>query len=232
MKKQQSKPQGKKVQKTNLSAKKRQEEKTQSSQWPQWILLAVIAIGAAGAGITGTLLWMQSRAPAPGSASTVQAPLPGAPGVAGSSAEITPDSPNDDRFHEPPPTLTVGMSPAQTAVTLGNWYYDHERWDVAIEQYNKAISAGMDNPNVRTDLGNCYRFVHKPREALEQYLRAQEQDPKHEQSLFNQGGLYAFSMGQPEKAIEIWNEYLKKFPNGQSVREARRLIDTVKTQKQ
>lgn len=209
------------------------QQKQQQAQWQQWFLLFVIAVGAAGAGITGTLLWMQNRAPAPAVTTTTTAatPIPGGSESGASPDQITAASPNDDRFHEPPPTLTVGMSPAQTAVTLGNWYYDHERWDVAIEQYHKAIDAGVDNPNVRTDLGNCYRFVDQPQKALEQYHLAQKQDPKHEQSLFNQGGLYAFSMDQPEKAIEVWNRYLKEFPRGQSVQEAHRLIENVKTQK-
>jgi tetratricopeptide (TPR) repeat protein len=131
---------------------------------------------------------------------------------------------NPQQMHEPPLALTAGMQPAQKALTLGNWYYDHEQWPRAISQYQTAISGGIDNANVRTDLGNAFRLDGQPQKALEQYRLAQKQDPKHEQSFFNQGGLYRFSFKQPQKAIAIWREYLKRFPEGQSVGDARRLI--------
>lgn len=133
-----------------------------------------------------------------------------------------------DNLHEPPPGLTANLTPPQAALMRGNWYYDHERWDVAISEYQKALKGGIDNPNVRTDLGNCFRFVDKPQQALEQYKIAQKQNPLHEQSLFNQGGLFAFSMHQPEKAIAVWQDYLKRFPKGKSVAEAKKLIARVK----
>lgn len=214
---------------------KKQQDSPQSVQWKNWVLPVVIAVGAAGAGITGTLLWTQSQSPSPKTVSTeqqIQTPLPDAtPGPDGNPAAGTTDSSmHEDHFHEPPATLTVGMTPVETAVTLGNWYYDHERWDVAIQQYEKAIAEGLESPNVRTDLGNSYRFSDQPQKALEQYRLAQQQDPRHEESLFNQGGLYAFSMKEPEKAIEKWNEYIKRFPEGQNVKAARQLIISVQTQ--
>lgn len=116
------------------------------------------------------------------------------------------------------------MTPAQAALTKGNWYYDHERWPLAIGNYRQAIAGGFDNADVRTDLGNCYRFSGAPQKALEEYRRAQKQNPQHEQSLFNQGGLYASSLNDLPGAINAWRAYLKKFPQGQSVSAARQLI--------
>lgn len=131
--------------------------------------------------------------------------------------------------HAPPAELTAGMTPPQTALTLGNWYYDHEAWPQAVENYRRAIEQGIDNADVRTDYGSALRFSGQPQKALEQYQVAQKQDPRHENSLFNQGGLFASDMKQPAKGIAVWREYLKKFPNGQSVSAAKQLI--AKTQK-
>ena len=176
---------------------------------PNWPLLIFVALCALGAGITGTMLWTQSRN------QTALVPVSSAP-----TAPVTEQS----STHEPPPNLTVGMSPAQAALTFGNWYYDHKAWPRAIENYQNALKSGVDNADVRTDLGSAYRFDGDAKRALENYQRAQSEDPSHENSLFNQGGVYAFDLKQPQKGIAVWRKYLQKFPNGQNVNEAKQLI--------
>jgi len=128
---------------------------------------------------------------------------------------------------ESEPPLDINLSPAQTAVASGNSYYDRKNWPRAIEAYEKAIALGTDNSDVRTDLGNAYRFSDQPQKALEQYEIAQKQDPQHENSLFNQGGLYAFSLNQPEKALDIWRECLARFPQSPNAPKTRDLISEV-----
>lgn len=184
--------------------------------------MTIIAALALGVGITGTMLWMENR-PAPSAvptatASPTSAPLVAVPGVVKEGGLTQGGS------HEPPAELTSGMSPPEAALSLGNWYYDHEKWKRAIENYQVAIKSGIDNPNVRTDLGNALRFSDQPQEALKQYKIAQKKDPTHEQSLFNQGALYAVSLGQPRKGVEAWQAYLERFPDGSSAAQARKFI--------
>lgn len=104
------------------------------------------------------------------------------PGAAGpTSNNATRSSPAADE----PPNVSQ-LTPAEAARTLANWNYDRQNWRHAIEHYEQAIAAGADTPDVRTDLGNCFRFLGQPAKALEQYEIAQKQDPQHENSLFNQ----------------------------------------------
>ena len=189
------------------------EEKVTAPNWPFLIFVAVCALGA---GITGTMLWIQSRN---------QSPL-----VPVTAAPVTTPSTHEESTHEPPPNLTMGMPPAQSALTLGNWYYDHQKWPRAIENYQKALSSGLDNADIRTDLGSAFRFDGDAKKALQQYAIAQKENPAHENSLFNQGGVYAFDLKQPQKGIEVWRKYLQQFPQGQNVNEARQLIDKVNAQ--
>lgn len=161
------------------------------------LVLAIVAALAVGVGVTGTSLWTQSRNATPTATAAPAAPV--APSIA-------------------------GQSPAQAALTLGNDQYDRQQWPQAIESYRAAIAGGLDDPNVRTDLGNALRFAGQPRAALEQYQIAQKQSPAHEQSLFNQGGLWAFSLHDNAKAVAAWKLYLQRFPNGQSAADARRFI--------
>lgn len=130
----------------------------------------------------------------------------------------------DPTSHLPSPDLTAGQPPAQADRTLGNFYYDHQNWALAIRHYESAISQGSNDPDIRTDLGNAYRFSGRPDDALAQYQLAQKMNPAHEFSLFNQGGLYLEQLGQPRKAVEIWNEYLTRFPQGRNTEAARQLI--------
>src|SRR5687768_6340134 len=74
--------------------------------------------------------------------------------------------------HLPPPNLTAGQPPAQADRTLGNFYYDHQNWPLAIQHYQAAIRQGSDDADIRTDLGNAYRFSGRPDDALAQYTYA------------------------------------------------------------
>lgn len=170
------------------------------------LLVAVIAACAVGIGITGTLLWVEQRASTPTATPTSAAPWPNSP-QSGDLPNAMPEIPN-----------------ANWTLERANSLYDRQQWPQAIEGYRAVLASGMDNPNVRTDLGNALRFNGQPKEALAQYQIAQKQDPSHEQSLFNQGGLWAFSMNDPERGVAAWQEYLKRFPNGQSVGAARQFI--------
>ena len=125
-----------------------------------------------------------------------------------------------------PPTIApfANGQTAQITLSQGNTLYDARNWSAAAFQYEQALAGGLDNANVRTDLGNCYRFLGQPQKALAQYQRAQKENLQHEPSLFNQGGLYAFSLKDNTKAIAKWREYIQRFPQGATVAEARQLI--------
>lgn len=103
---------------------------------------------------------------------------------------------------------------ADAALALGNTAFDSKQWSAAVSYYTQAIAAGADTPNIRTDLGTAYRSLRQPQKALEQFAQAQKEDPKHEESLLNQGIVYAFDLGDTARAVSLWQQYLQRFPNG------------------
>jgi tetratricopeptide (TPR) repeat protein len=132
-----------------------------------------------------------------------------------------------ERLHTSPATEPPDVSqlaPADAARTLGDWNYDRRNWAHAIEHYQEAIAAGADSPDVRTDLGNCFRFTGEPRKALEQYQIAQTANPMHENSLFNQAGLYAEVLHDDQRALATAREFLKRFPQSDHAAAAVQLI--------
>ena len=108
----------------------------------------------------------------------------------------------------------------------GNQEEDQGQWTQAIASYQKAISEGIDNPDIRTDLGVAFFNSKQPQKALEEYLTAQRQNPNHENSLFNEASAYAV-LGDSKQAISLWRTYLQKFPSGQHVAEAKNFIARV-----
>jgi len=174
----------------------------------QWAILIAIVAFSAGTGLSWLILHEQHS-------KTAQPPtyiIPQAP-----------SGPIGGNFAPAPPDVSR-MSSAEAALTLGNWNYDRSAWHNAIEAYQRAISLGTDNADVRTDLGNALRFTGEPQKALEQYQIARKQNPQHENSLCNMATLYAQVLNQPGNAVTAWKEYLRLFPNGEKASAARQFI--------
>jgi tetratricopeptide (TPR) repeat protein len=152
-----------------------------------------------------------------------------------SSSNSHPQNPPVKRLAPSPATEPPDVSqlaPAEAQRTLGNWNYDRHNWAHAIEHYQEAIADGADNPDVRTDLGNCFRFIGEPHKALEQYQIAQTEDPMHENSLFNQAGLYAEVLHDDQRALTTAREFLKRFPQSDRAAAATQLISNLQERNQ
>jgi tetratricopeptide (TPR) repeat protein len=121
-----------------------------------------------------------------------------------------------------------GLSAADAAVVRGNQAYDHQQWADAIREYQDAIAKGRDVPDVRTDLGNAFRFSGQADKALEQYTIAQRQNPQHENSLFNQIGLFMDVMHDPNRAIPVCEEFIRRFPNSEKIARAKEQLAIAK----
>lgn len=175
-----------------------------------WAVIIAILAFSAGAGMSWLILQERHSMPPPPQPPAFPTQTTGP--AAGSSNSATPD--------------VSQMSPAEAALTLGNWNYDHQGWQKAIDAYQRAISLGMDNADIRTDLGNALRFSGDPKKALEQYQAARRLNPQHEISLCNMATLYAQVLNDPASAVATWTEYLRLFPNGEKAAVAKQFIAT------
>jgi tetratricopeptide (TPR) repeat protein len=109
------------------------------------------------------------------------------------------------------------LTPAAGAVALGNWYFDRHDWARATEQYRKAISLGLDNADVRSDLGSALRFNNQPAAAAAEYEIAQRENPEHENSLFNLATLYLQSLNESDRAITLLEQFKSRFPHSGAI---------------
>ena len=98
---------------------------------------------------------------------------------------------------------------------LGNLYFDMNKAQEAIEAYGQSLAIKPDNPDVRTDMGIMYRKLGNPDQALKEFRRAAQGDPKHVNSRYNIGIVLLHDKQDIKGAIEAWEEYLKVDPKGE-----------------
>jgi cytochrome c-type biogenesis protein CcmH/NrfG len=159
------------------------------------VLIAVVAmiVGLLG----GFLIFNLSTA------GKTQQSAPAIPAGAGSPTDYV------RRIAEAEKIVAVDPKNLNAWISLGNDYFDTEQAQKAINAYKMALEIDPNNPNVLTDQGVMYRKVGWFDKALANFEKAQKLDPKHLQSLYNLGIVYAMDMKQPDKAVSVWNRYLK-----------------------
>ncbi len=183
---------------------------------PPWAV-PLFLLAAFGLGVATTWLLMRAS-PNDSTRPVIQNFLP-----SGNVTALPPPAPGAPPAAATPPDVSQ-LAPADAARILGNWNYDRQNWPHAIEHYEEAIARGADNADVRTDLGNCFRFLGQPEKALEQYEIAQKQDPRHENSHFNEISLFAQVLHDHARAETAARHFLARFPQSPRAESARQLL--------
>ena len=109
-------------------------------------------------------------------------------------------------------------------ISLGNDYFDTDQPQKAINAYSKALEINPNNPNVLTDQGIMYRRIGWYDKALANFAKASGYDPKHVQSLFNTGLVYALDLKDHVKARPYWKKVLEIEPNGASAQQIKGMM--------
>ena len=97
----------------------------------------------------------------------------------------------------------------QVLITLGNAYFDTDRYQEAINAYSRALAVDPKNPDVRTDMGIMYRRLGQFDKALEAFRQAAQDQPMHANSRFNIGIVLKYDKKDLKGAIQAWEEFLK-----------------------
>jgi predicted TPR repeat methyltransferase len=106
-------------------------------------------------------------------------------------------------------------------VQLGNDYFDTHQRDLSVEAYGRALKLKPNDPNVLTDQGVMYRELGKFDEALANFTKASKVDPKHIQSLYNIGIVWAYDKNNTAKAAAAWKQVIQLAPDSPQAGEAK-----------
>ena len=110
-------------------------------------------------------------------------------------------------------------------ISLGNDYFDADQAQKAIHAYGKALEIEPNNPNVLTDQGVMFKKVGWFDKALANFERANKIDPKHLQSLYNAGLVYAVDLKDHVKARPYWKKILEIDPNGEIAKQIKGMME-------
>ena len=139
----------------------------------------------------------------------------------------------------PAPTLDEGRVQALTTiikndpqnedavVQLANTYFDAERWEDAIQWYERALKINPNNPNASTDLGVSYYYTNRPDHALAQFEHSLTLDPKHTKTMLNKGIVLAFGKEDLKAAAAEWQKVVELAPESPEGQAARRALEGV-----
>ncbi|MBI2833290.1 MAG: tetratricopeptide repeat protein [Acidobacteria bacterium] len=118
---------------------------------------------------------------------------------------------------------------AQSRATLGNLYFDAERYDEAIKWYEESLGIDPKNPDVSTDLGVSYYYTNQPDRALKQFAHSLTIDPKHAKTMLNEGIVRAFGKQDLEGAAAAWQRVIQVGPDSPEARAAKQALDSMKS---
>ncbi len=100
---------------------------------------------------------------------------------------------------------------------LGNLNYEISNWQRAAELYSRYLELDGADFNVMADLGATYRYLGRPREALEQFRNLRDLAPDHWQALYNEVLVLAFDLDDLPAAWTVMNELLSMQPDNPEV---------------
>ena len=115
-------------------------------------------------------------------------------------------------------------------IKLGNAMMDTNRFNEAIDAYQKALALDPKNVDVRVDMGTCYRNSGKPDVAMKEYRKAIEINPNHPLAHRNLGVVLA-DMKDNAQAVREFERYLQLAPNTPDAQTVRNLIQKLKAAK-
>jgi len=118
----------------------------------------------------------------------------------------------DENIRSAKSILEKDPSNLQALISLGDAYFDTDRYQEAIDVYSKALAIDPKNPDVRTDMGIMYRKSGQFDKAIQAFRQAAQDQPMHINSRFNLGVALKYDKNDFPNAIQAWEEFLKLEP--------------------
>lgn len=106
---------------------------------------------------------------------------------------------------------------APAVLQLAHLNFEIQNWARARDLYTQYLKLRPDEPDVLSDLGVAYRELGEPQEALRLFDRAQELQPDHWQSRFNEVIVLALDLENYDAAEAVIAELKRLQPGNQDV---------------
>ncbi len=111
------------------------------------------------------------------------------------------------------------------ALKLANYLYDQHQYDKSIEWYQRVLALDPKNVNARTDMGTAYFYTGRAQDALQEYRKSLQIDPKHEPTLLNTIIVNLEGTHDVAAAQAAWEQLRKVNPNSPQLASMKEKID-------
>ena len=111
---------------------------------------------------------------------------------------------------------------------VGNLYYDAHDFPVAIDYYQKSLASKPKNPPVRTDMATALFYTNSVDQAISEFDRALQDDPKYGDALFDRGMVKWQGKMDIKGAMADWELLLKENPNYPQADRVKTLMEQLK----
>lgn len=155
---------------------------------------------------------------------------PSAPVASGSPAGPAPTVNLQQKIAELKKIVETDPANFQAWVALGNEYFDGNQFMDAIEAYDKALELQPNSPDVLTDQGVMFKQLGWFDRAIANFKKANEIDPGHATSVYNQGIIYRYDLQDFPKAQEAWTRFLEINPSGPGSDRVRQDLEFLRSQ--
>ena len=183
--------------------------------------LIFLAVGFLAGYITDAQLhWSGAQRTTMGSAPPADMPGGGSPASANAGGGAPPALPEG---HPPIDSAAVvkqlqdmaAQNPKDPEIRLklANYLYDQKDFQQAIEWYQRALELDPANVNARTDLGTAFFYSGRPQDALREYHKSLQTNPKHEPTLVNVVIVNLEGTHDLKAAQEAWNRLQQLNPS-------------------
>ena len=111
---------------------------------------------------------------------------------------------------------------------LANFLYDQKQYSKAIEWYQRALAIDPKNVNAHTDLGTAFFYLGKPQDALREYNKSLELDPRHESTMLNAIIVNLQGTHDLAAAQKAWDRLHNQNPNHPALAGLKEQIDAAR----
>jgi len=184
-----------------------------SQNWTsvQAYTLAVICLLV---GVGGGWLFRGSQSPAVAAAGNSATDAP--PVAMGAGAQPTPDQLRRMADVQAAPVLEKLKNDPDNAdllATVGNFYYDAQQYQPAIDYYQHALKSRRADAAIRTDMATAYWYLGNADTAIEEFNKALTYEPQKPNTLFNLGIVKWQGKMDIDGALAAWQKLLDTNPN-------------------
>lgn len=111
---------------------------------------------------------------------------------------------------------------------LANLFYDRRQFRQAVAWYDQTLAIDPTNVDARTDLGTSYFNLGRPQDAIREFRRSLEIDPKHEATLFNMIVVCLEGTHDLAAAQEAWDRLHKLNPTHPGLDRLKQSLDAAR----